>query len=91
MSGPPSISVNTRAQVLIDRLKTRAAELKVAVAHGARGETLIDAGSRVPGSRIAAEQPLCSVFARAATAAAARELVEQRGAQIHTLLREVAA
>jgi methenyltetrahydromethanopterin cyclohydrolase len=50
MSGAPSISVNTRAQVLIDRLKARAAELKVAVAHGARGETLIDAGSRVPGS-----------------------------------------
>lgn len=45
----------------------------------------------VPDSRIAAEQPLCSVFARAATAAAARELVEQRGAQIHALLREAAA
>ena len=40
----------------------------------------------MPGSRIAAGQPLCSVFARAATAAEARALVEQRGTQIKSLL-----
>jgi methenyltetrahydromethanopterin cyclohydrolase len=45
-----SVSVNAGAQVLIDQLKNRAAELKIAVARGARGETLIDAGSRAPGS-----------------------------------------
>ena len=50
MSRAPSVSVNAGAQVLIEALKGRAAELKVAVARGARGETLIDAGSRVLGS-----------------------------------------
>jgi uncharacterized protein len=42
----------------------------------------------VAGSRIEANQPLCSVFARAAAAAQARRLVEQRGARIQALLRE---
>jgi predicted ATP-grasp superfamily ATP-dependent carboligase len=42
----------------------------------------------VAGSRIEANQPLCSVFARAATAAEARALVEQRSAKIYALLRE---
>lgn len=42
----------------------------------------------VAGSRIEANQPLCSVFARAATAAEARALVEQRSAKIHALVRE---
>lgn len=45
-----SLSVNTRAQALIDALKANAAELKVAVVRGAQGETLIDAGSAVQGS-----------------------------------------
>ena len=44
------LSVNTRAQALIDALKANAAELKVAVVRGAQGETLIDAGSAVQGS-----------------------------------------
>lgn len=39
------------------------------------------------GSHINKDQPLCSVFARAATADAARQLVEERGATIHALLR----
>ena len=42
----------------------------------------------VAGSRIEANQPLCSVFARAAFASEARALVEQRSAEIHALLRE---
>jgi predicted ATP-grasp superfamily ATP-dependent carboligase len=40
----------------------------------------------VPGSRIGAEDPLCSVFAHADTAAAAKELVNQRVAQIHAMV-----
>lgn len=50
MSGAPSVSVNSGAQVLIEQLKSRAAELKVALTRGARGEALVDAGSRVLGS-----------------------------------------
>ena len=42
----------------------------------------------VAGSRIEANQPLCSVSARAETAAEARALVEERSAKIHGLLRE---
>lgn len=40
----------------------------------------------VPRSRIKADGPLCSVFARADTAAQARDLVEQRVAQVHAML-----
>jgi predicted ATP-grasp superfamily ATP-dependent carboligase len=40
----------------------------------------------VAGSRIKADDPLCSVFARADTAAAARELVAQRVAQVHAMV-----
>ena len=50
MSGSQPISVNARAAVLVDRLKTDAPELRIAVARGGLGETLIDAGSRQPGS-----------------------------------------
>jgi methenyltetrahydromethanopterin cyclohydrolase len=50
MSGIASVSVNANAQVLIDKLKNHAAELKLALTRGARGETLIDAGSRAIGS-----------------------------------------
>jgi methenyltetrahydromethanopterin cyclohydrolase len=50
MSKAPAISVNTRAQALIDALKPAAAELKIAIARGERGETLIDAGSQTQGS-----------------------------------------
>ena len=50
MSGTPSVSVNAGAQALIETLKDRAAELKIAVVRGARGEMLIDAGNRALGS-----------------------------------------
>lgn len=40
----------------------------------------------VAGSRIKADGPLCSVFARADTAARAKELVERRAAQVHAML-----
>jgi len=45
-----SISVNTRASVLVERLVQEAAELRVAVSRGERGETLVDAGAHVTGS-----------------------------------------
>src|SRR5579864_2165210 len=45
-----SISVNARAAVLVERLVADAAELKVGVARGEHGETLIDAGSKHLGS-----------------------------------------
>lgn len=60
MSGTPSISVNGNAQVLIDKLKTRAGELKLALTRGARGESLIDAGGRALGS-IAAGMALAEI------------------------------
>jgi methenyltetrahydromethanopterin cyclohydrolase len=44
------ISVNTRASVLVRRLVEDAAELRIAVGRGERGETLIDAGAHVAGS-----------------------------------------
>jgi methenyltetrahydromethanopterin cyclohydrolase len=50
MSEAPAISVNARAAALIETLKANAAELKIAVTRGERGETLIDAGSRTQGS-----------------------------------------
>lgn len=50
MSATPAISVNTRAQALITTLVAAAAELKIEVARGTRGETIIDAGARVRGS-----------------------------------------
>jgi uncharacterized protein len=40
----------------------------------------------VAGSHVKADQPLCSVFARAASAAEARQLVEERTAAVHALL-----
>jgi methenyltetrahydromethanopterin cyclohydrolase len=50
MSASPTLSANERATQLVDRLKAAAGELKVAVARGERGETLIDAGGEAPGS-----------------------------------------
>ena len=50
MTGAPALSVNARAATLIESLKSAAAELKIGVARGERGETLIDAGSRMRGS-----------------------------------------
>jgi methenyltetrahydromethanopterin cyclohydrolase len=47
MSSPPS--VNARAAVLVEQLIADAAELKLGIAHGPLGETLIDAGSRHAG------------------------------------------
>jgi len=45
-----SLSVNARAADLVDRLKADAATLRVGVARGALGETLIDAGGQHRGS-----------------------------------------
>jgi methenyltetrahydromethanopterin cyclohydrolase len=50
MTGAPAFSVNSRAAALIDTLKSAAAELKIAVDRGERGETLVDAGSHTQGS-----------------------------------------
>src|SRR5262249_55649861 len=44
------ISVNARAAALIERLRSDAAELRVAVDKGELGEILVDAGSRCEGS-----------------------------------------
>lgn len=49
MSTQP-LSVNTRAQTLIEAMKANAEELKIAVARGGQGETLIDAGRSAKGS-----------------------------------------
>src|SRR5262249_61486385 len=46
MSASPTLSVNARAAQLVERIKEASAELKIAVARGELGETLIDAGSR---------------------------------------------
>jgi methenyltetrahydromethanopterin cyclohydrolase len=45
----PALSVNGRAQALIDSMKSQAAELKIAVTRGRQGETLIDAGHAADG------------------------------------------
>ena len=45
-----SVSVNARAAVLVEKLRSTRAELKIAVTRGELGETLIDAGARQPGS-----------------------------------------
>jgi len=45
-----SLSVNARAAALVDRLKADAAVLRIGVARGALGETLIDAGGEHRGS-----------------------------------------
>jgi methenyltetrahydromethanopterin cyclohydrolase len=50
MSDPKPPSVNARAAALVALLKADASELKIAVATGELGETLIDAGSRCLGS-----------------------------------------
>jgi len=50
MTDNPSISINRRAAVLVERLVNDAAVLRVGVTRGELGETLIDAGSRVTGS-----------------------------------------
>ena len=47
---PPDRSVNARAAVLVERLVVDAASLRIAVARGEPGETVIDAGSRCLGS-----------------------------------------
>jgi methenyltetrahydromethanopterin cyclohydrolase len=44
-----AVSINTRAAALVERMKADAAALRVDVAKGERGETLIDAGRRAPG------------------------------------------
>ena len=46
----PGRSVNARAAVLVERLVADAASLRIAVARGEHGETVIDAGSRCLGS-----------------------------------------
>ena len=46
----PAVSVNARAQALIELLVASKAEHKIEVARGTQGETLIDAGSRAEGS-----------------------------------------
>ncbi len=50
MTGAPLISVNGQAAALVAALTGASATLKLAVSKGARGETLIDAGSQVRGS-----------------------------------------
>ncbi|HEY9057570.1 MAG TPA: methenyltetrahydromethanopterin cyclohydrolase [Aurantimonas sp.] len=50
MSGAQRLSVNQGVLPLIAMMKTRPAELRLAIATGAAGETLIDAGASVPGS-----------------------------------------
>jgi methenyltetrahydromethanopterin cyclohydrolase len=50
MSTAPAISVNARAAPLVARLVADASELKIAVIRGPLGETLVDAGSKCPGS-----------------------------------------
>jgi methenyltetrahydromethanopterin cyclohydrolase len=50
MTNSQTFSVNARAAELVERIKGAAAELKIAVARGELGETLIDAGSRARGS-----------------------------------------
>jgi methenyltetrahydromethanopterin cyclohydrolase len=45
-----TVSVNDRAAALVERLVADAAVLKVGIARGTLGETLIDAGSEYPGS-----------------------------------------
>jgi methenyltetrahydromethanopterin cyclohydrolase len=50
MTAAPAISLNARAAALIKTLVAAKAELKIAVAQGERGETLIDAGGRMQGS-----------------------------------------
>src|SRR5262245_62606712 len=50
MTESTSVSLNARAAALIKTLVAAKAELKIAVAHGERGETLIDAGSSMQGS-----------------------------------------
>ena len=47
---PSTLSVNAGALALVETLKDRAGHLKLGVSKGAAGETLIDAGARVPGS-----------------------------------------
>ncbi|GAC1334361.1 MAG: methenyltetrahydromethanopterin cyclohydrolase [Beijerinckiaceae bacterium] len=43
------VSVNNAAALLVDRLVADAAELRLDVSHGARGELLVDAGQRARG------------------------------------------
>ncbi len=50
MSDTPAISVNARAAVLVEQLRTDAAALRIEVAQGRDGETLIDAGTHARGS-----------------------------------------
>jgi methenyltetrahydromethanopterin cyclohydrolase len=49
VSRKPAVSVNLRASELADRLIADAEELRLAIAKGASGETLIDAGSKAGG------------------------------------------
>jgi methenyltetrahydromethanopterin cyclohydrolase len=49
MSTAPAVSVNARAAVLVEALKADAGALRIAVARGELGETVIDAGAEVLG------------------------------------------
>jgi len=46
----PAVSVNARAAALVEKIKADAAALRIRIARGELGETLIDAGSAVRGS-----------------------------------------
>jgi methenyltetrahydromethanopterin cyclohydrolase len=50
VSAATKTSINARAAAGIDALRARAAELRIAFARGAAGETLVDAGGAVLGS-----------------------------------------
>jgi methenyltetrahydromethanopterin cyclohydrolase len=49
MTNSPRISVNAQAAALVERLRSQAADLRIAIGTGELGETLIDAGSRCQG------------------------------------------
>jgi methenyltetrahydromethanopterin cyclohydrolase len=50
MTDALGVSVNARAAALVEKLRAEAGELKIAVARGEAGETLIDAGANSRGS-----------------------------------------
>ncbi|MCB8838226.1 methenyltetrahydromethanopterin cyclohydrolase [Aurantimonas sp. VKM B-3413] len=50
MSHSSGLSVNAGVLSLVEDMRLRAAELRISVSQGPAGETLIDAGSTVPGS-----------------------------------------
>ena len=50
MTTPGRLSVNEGAAARVEEMRRRASELRIEISTGAAGETLIDAGSAVPGS-----------------------------------------